>query len=174
MQITLQSTMVVCLQTVADMVVYNRSASLPRSRLAIANRQTEPIKLKIKVPHPSTSQLQQIHETVLQVLAGNSIAPDTAAAAAAAGAQMTSNNLLVEAGPMAGISEGTQTDGKADAVIIANTGISSSDSDSDNAEVRPASPETALLEPGSVELVLNKITDAGVELLLKVRGSKAS
>lgn len=48
--------------------MYNRSTSIKRSRLAAANRKTEPLKLKIKLPHTSSSKLKELQTTVASLL----------------------------------------------------------------------------------------------------------
>lgn len=73
---------------------YNKSAVVPRARLAKANRKTEPLKLRIKVPHAATSALADIQAAVLDVLQGEA----RGAAASADGAGSASSSMSSEFG----------------------------------------------------------------------------
>ena len=50
------------------MIVFNRSAEVRRSRLASANRQTENIKLRLKLPYAQEDKLRELQELVRSVL----------------------------------------------------------------------------------------------------------
>lgn len=122
-------------QTVADMIVFNRSATISRSRLATANRKTEPLKLKIKVPYAAAEQLGPLQSIITEVLCC-ATAAGVGAVAAESGSSTTSS------------SSGGSTTGTT-VLSVEHAGM--------------------LLKEGSVEIQVSKFTDAGLELLVKVR-----
>jgi hypothetical protein len=141
------------------MIVFNRSATISRGRLASANRRSEPLKLKLKVPHAAAEQLGPLKATVEEVLyAADSSAALTAATAAAAAAAASA------AGGSSAAASGSESDAEGWVPLTRKNSSSSS----------MLSGEYAgpLLKRGSVEIQLSKFTDAGLELLVKVRQAK--
>ncbi|KAF6265688.1 Mechanosensitive ion channel-domain-containing protein [Scenedesmus sp. NREL 46B-D3] len=131
-------------KTVADMVVFNRSATLSRGRLASASRKSEPLKLRIKVPHAAVEQLPHLIGVVNQVL----YAAHTSAAAGATVAAGSSS---------AAPAGGSDSDGQSWVPL-------SSSSSSIPLGGGYAGP---IVQPDSVVVQVNRFTDAGLELLVK-------
>ncbi|WIA34675.1 hypothetical protein OEZ86_012989 [Tetradesmus obliquus] len=138
-------------KTVADMIVFNRSATISRGRLASANRKSEPLKLKLKVPHAAAEQLGALKAAVEEVLyAADSSAALTAAAAAVAEAATA----------------GSESEQEEWAPLIKKNSSSSSSSSS-SSMLLSGEFVGPLVKRGSVEIQLSKFTDAGLELLVK-------
>jgi hypothetical protein len=144
-------------QTVADMIVFNRSASLSRGRLANANRKSEPLKLKLKVPHAAAAQLGPLKAAVEEVLyAADTSATLTAVTAAAAATAAGS----AAAGSSSAAASGSESDSEG--------WVPLSRSSSSSSMLLSGDYSGPLLKRGSVEMQLSKFTDAGLELLVKV------
>jgi hypothetical protein len=142
------------------MIVFNRSASLSRGRLANANRKSEPLKLKLKVPHAAAAQLGPLKAAVEEVL----YAADTSAAltAVTAAAAATAVGSAAAGSSSAVAASGSDSDSEG------WVPLSRSSSSSSSSMLLSGEYSGPLLKRGSVEMQLSKFTDAGLELLVKV------
>jgi hypothetical protein len=148
-------------QTVADMIVFNRSATISRGRLASANRKSEPLKLRLKVPHAAADRLGPLKAAVEEVLyAADTSAVLTASTAAAAAA-----------GSKGAAASGSESDAEGWVPLARKNSSNGSSSSSGGSSMLLSGGEYTgpLVKRGSVEVQLNKFTDAGLELLVKVR-----
>jgi hypothetical protein len=181
--------LVLLLQTVADMIVYNRSAEVRRSALATANRQSENIKLRLKLPYAAEGKLRELQELVK-----SSLEPPRRISSSGGGGTDASSSLD-EASSSTGTFT-TTTTGSSSSSNGSSGPVSPSASPSPAAAVpqsaaasrRPSSAfgdafrslakpkvpaRTASTKPShpvvpdSVEVVVSRFTDAGLELLVK-------
>jgi hypothetical protein len=166
------------LQTVADMIVFNRSADVRRSRLASANRQTENIKLRLKLPYAQEDKLRELQQLVKAALE-----PPASSSTAAAGTTTTSSSMDGAADLIAGA---------VPSLPAAATTTTTSSSPSSSPSPRSRSPLEAALQslvkpkasgarggaaskpshpvvPKSVEVMVSRFTDSGLELLVKAK-----
>eukprot|EP00879_Flechtneria_rotunda_P003477 GHRR01003706.1.p1 GENE.GHRR01003706.1~~GHRR01003706.1.p1 ORF type:complete len:364 (+),score=151.03 GHRR01003706.1:935-2026(+) len=127
-------------KTFAEMILHNKSATLPRSRLVAANRKTEPLRLHIKVPHAEIDKLQHLQQTVMAVL-----------------------RQPVHVGTDGQATKALQPDQQPSSSGTINT----AETGSATAAVGSTAAAEPLVRPGSVELHISKFTDAGMELLVK-------
>lgn len=171
----------VVLQTVADMIVYNRSAEVRRSRLASANRQTENIKLRLRLPYAQEGQLREMQElvkTVLEPPRGNGSGSGSAAATGSSMDASAATGSVDEPSP-SGSPAGSP---RASPAPAARTGKSTSSPfglglkslvrpRAGSGASRSSSPLkiTHPIVPGSVEVVISRFTDSGLELLVKTK-----
>lgn len=127
------------------MVVYNRSANLERSRLARASRRREPLRLRVKLPAAAAARLGELHAAVMDVLQGASgSSSPLPSSSSTSSSPLLSSSISPWSSPDATASSSLQ--GEAEG---------------------PRGP--LLVAPGSAELVLSRLTDAGLELVIKVR-----
>jgi len=155
------------------MIVFNRSAEVRRSRLASVNRQTENIKLRLKLPYAQEGKLRELQETVKSVLeppAGSKSfsgsRPGSPSDADAEGSMdETAGIPAVAAG--SGAAAGGRLDSPLGAALKSlgkRRGAVGTPAGGMSA-VRPSHPVVA----NSVEVVISKFTDVGVELLVKAK-----
>jgi hypothetical protein len=171
------------LQTVADMIVYNRSAEVRRSRLASANRQTENIKLRLRLPYAQEAQLRELQELVKAVLepprGGGGSGSSSAAATGSMDASATATGSLDEPSPGGSPADSPRA---SPAPAAARSGKSGSSPfglglkslvkpRGGSGASRSSSPlkVTHPVVPGSVEVVISRFTDSGLELLVKAK-----
>jgi hypothetical protein len=171
---------------VADMIVFNRSADVTRSRLAQINRQTENVKvcvhvckcelharavadltrptnvhcphccccccfctqLRLKLPYSAEGSLRDLQETVKAVLE-----PPPGSSSS------SSRSSSAPSSPLASLSEKDDDGG---------SGIRSRSRDSPSS-LPAAAFSGHPVAPNSVEVVLSRFTDAGLELLVKAK-----
>lgn len=169
-------------QTVADMIIYNRSAEVRRSRFASANRQTETLKLRLKLPYAQEGQLRALQELVKSVLEPPASATNSSSNgnSAAATGSLDSTGSMEESSPSGGPSEGPRA---SPVPVAAATGASARSSSPFGAVLKSLAKSRAVsasrshfvhkithpVVPGSVEVVISKFTDAGLELLVKAK-----
>lgn len=175
------------LQTVADMIVFNRSAEVRRSRLASANRQTENIKLRLKLPYAQEDKLRELQELVRSVLEPPGSGTMLTSAASNSSAA-TATGSLDSAAP--GSLDADATPGASTSASPVPAVVQAA-----SASTRPSTPFGAALQslkgmkPGpkpavrsrqaqqpthpvmanSVEVVISRFTDSGLELLVKAK-----
>jgi hypothetical protein len=135
------------------MVCYNRSAEVTRSRLARLNRQSDNLKLRLKLPYANEGGLRELQEAVKAVLEP----PASSAGGSAPCPSLTS---------AAGYSSGEP----------GSPLVSVADGSGGGGGPRGASPSPGSkpfsghpVAPRSVDVVLSKFTDAGIELLVKAK-----
>ncbi|KAF8061339.1 dapb3 [Scenedesmus sp. PABB004] len=138
-------------KTVADMIIFNRSTSLSRSRLAKANRRAEALKLRVKLPHASVPRLPELQAAIEAVLCGGGAGGD----GGDAGGRPSAADLA---------RLGSASPGDAGSGSDAGSSLGSVFGE-EGAAWAPGRPE--LVRPGSVVLQLTRMTDAGLELLVK-------
>lgn len=168
------------LQTVADMIVYNRSAEVRRSRLASANRQTENIKLRLRLPYAQEGQLREMQELVKTVLEPPRDSGSGSGSATATGSIDTPATTGSVDEPSPGGSPAGSP--RASPAAAARTGKSTSSPfglglkslvkpRAGSGALRSSSPRkiTHPVVPGSVEVVISRFTDSGLELLVKAK-----
>lgn len=136
------------------MVVYNRSADVTRSRLARFNRQTESLKLRLKLPYAQEGRLRELQETVKAVLEP----PPGAAASKSWDDSPFATPVSSGASDSSSSSSSSPAGGKPGAPVQVVTAAAAK-------KAFTGHPVT----PQSVEVVLSKFTDTGVELLVKAR-----
>lgn len=176
----------VCLcapQTVADMIVFNRSAEVRRSRLASANRQTENIKLRLKLPYAQEDKLRELQELVRSVLEPPASSISTTVSS---GPTETAPSSL-DAAPTGsmdsevtpGVSPSTSP-APAAAAPAATTRAPTSPFGAALQSLKGVKPKPAVrprqaqqpshpVVANSVEVVISRFTDSGVELLVKAK-----
>jgi hypothetical protein len=172
------------LQTVADMIVYNRSAEVRRSALATANRQSENIKLRLKLPYAAEGKLRELQELVKTSLepphrssssssspgsdASGSLDEDktkdlnAASSSSSSGRPVSPSESSIPAaavpqGVAAARRPGTPFGDAFRSLVKPKAGPARA------ASTRPSHP----VVQDSVEVVVSRFTDAGLELLVK-------
>lgn len=170
-------------KTVADMIVYNRSAEVRRSRLASANRQTENIKLRLRLPYAQEAQLRELQELVKAVLepprGGGGSGSSSAAVTVSLDAAATATGSVDEPSPGGSLADSSRA---SPAPAAARSGKSGSSPfglglkslvkpRGGSGASRSSSPLkiTHPVVPGSVEVVISRFTDSGLELLVKAK-----
>jgi hypothetical protein len=173
-------------QTVADMIVFNRSAEVRRSRLASANRQTENIKLRLKLPYAQEDKLRELQELVRSVLEPPGSGTMLTSAPSSSGGETASGSLdrasAVTGSLNADATPSTSTSPMpAAAVPVASTrpstpfGAALQSLKGMKAGPKPAVRSRQVQQPShpvmanSVEVVVSRFTDSGLELLVKAK-----
>lgn len=155
------------------MIVFNRSAEVRRSRLASVNRQTENIKLRLKLPYAQEGKLRELQETVKSVLEPPAGSKSFSGSRSGTPSDADAESSMDETTgiPALAAGSGAAAGGRLESPLGAalkslgkRRGAAGMPAGGINA-VRPSHPVVA----NSVEVVISKFTDVGVELLVKAK-----
>lgn len=170
-------------QAVADMIIHNRSAEVRRSRLASANRQSENIKLRLKLPYAQEGQLREVQELVKSIMeppasssssSNNSTGVSPAATSSMDGMATSGEDESPRGSASTSASPVPGTARPAERRSSSSFGLNSlmktrAVSRSAAAAAAAAAKITHPVVPGSVEVVISRFTDSGLELLVKAK-----